>query len=177
VRSATQNVMPVDCPNLFDDFSKPPKPLLPLRLTFTLAPLPATFVPTLPDIETDVSFEKLFWEELVSPSLVPDDQLVLIVRLTERRRVPRGAHQPKHLAPADALALVHQDRPWFEVRVKRVTPIAKVEHDMVAIGLLELDAYRGRARRRIGRAFIFWPSRSYCSSASWRSWCNVHNTH
>jgi hypothetical protein len=44
---------------------------LPLTSTFTLAPVLATFVPILLDTETEVSFEKLFWDDLVFPAPAP----------------------------------------------------------------------------------------------------------
>ena len=39
---------------------------------------------------------------------------------------------PEHLAAADKLPLMYQDRPRFQVRIECVTPIAEVEYHMVA---------------------------------------------
>jgi hypothetical protein len=47
----------------------------------------------LPDTETDVSFEKLFWQDFVSPSLVTADQFVFIVTLLESVAMVRSSER------------------------------------------------------------------------------------
>src|SRR5437899_12699631 len=58
------------------------------------------------------------------------------------RRVAGIAEQAKHLTPLDVIALRHEQRVFLKMRVKRIFVMTKVEHNMVAIDILQSHGLR-----------------------------------